>query len=243
MVQLALVYAYYRNPTMLAHQYEVWASYPQEIKDQIEIVITDDCSPDEEAASTVPRPEGLPTLRLFRHTKRVNWNQNECRNVGAFNAQAEWLLLTDMDHIVPAETMVVALKINKPKMVFMFSRVSLPDYDIMLNRHGRPKPHPNSWLMTREMYWKIGGYDAFFSGFYGTDSFFRTRVLAAARMHILRAHLVRVPREVIADASTTDLLRKENRKPGFHRRMRERKLASPCRDKILTLQTPWEKVC
>jgi hypothetical protein len=73
------------------------------------------------------------------------------------------------------------------------------------------KPHPNSWMMTRKMFDRIGGYDERFSGFYGTDGEFRDRVKAnAARVIILEEFpLIRVPRELVPDASTTRYGRKE----------------------------------
>jgi hypothetical protein len=46
---------YYRNPAMLSEQYRIWAGYPEDLKEQIEIVLVDDGSP--EPAIDVPRPD------------------------------------------------------------------------------------------------------------------------------------------------------------------------------------------
>jgi hypothetical protein len=71
------------------------------------------------------------------------------------------------------------------------------------------KPHPNSWLMTAKTYERIGGYDERFAGFYGTDSDFRDRAARKADIVMLDQVLIRVPRDVIPDASTRTYLRKQ----------------------------------
>jgi hypothetical protein len=68
-------------------------------------------------------------------------------------------------------------------------------------------PHPNSWLMTREMFWKVGGYDEALSGHYGTDGDWRRRMAAVAPIHILTDRLIR--HEYQQDSSTTAYLRKQ----------------------------------
>jgi hypothetical protein len=68
-------------------------------------------------------------------------------------------------------------------------------------------PHPNSWLMTRALFWKIGGYDEKLSGHYGTDGDWRRRMALKAPIHILSDRLIR--HEYQADSSTTAYLRKQ----------------------------------
>jgi hypothetical protein len=73
--------------------------------------------------------------------------------------------------------------------------------------------------MTGKMFDRIGGYDERFCGLYGTDGrFLRDVERVAGAIVQLPEVLVRVPREVIPDASTTTLVRK---KPEDKERMRE----------------------
>jgi hypothetical protein len=104
MRRLSIVMPYYMNPGMLAHQYETWAAYPADLKERVDIVIVDDGSPVSPAAD-VPRPEGLPPLGIFRVLEDRPWHQHGARNLGAFVAKGPWLLLTDMDHVLPAESL------------------------------------------------------------------------------------------------------------------------------------------
>jgi hypothetical protein len=71
------------------------------------------------------------------------------------------------------------------------------------------KPHPNSWLLTRAMYDRVGGYDERYRGVYGTDGIFAKQLRQNARkIAPLKEVLIRYPREVVPDASTTTLARK-----------------------------------
>jgi glycosyltransferase involved in cell wall biosynthesis len=188
--------AYYLNPGMLAKQYETIASYPDLIKKRLEYIVVDDGSPHSPAAS-VQRSPGLPELKIFRIKVDVRWNMDAARNIGVKEASAKWLLLTDVDHFIPVNTMNAAvfqpLDANR---VYRFARVSAPD---MLPHHA----HPNSWLMSRNLYKRVGGYDERFAGYYGTDDDFRDRIMQVCAIVNLSWHLIRLPCELIPDASTT----------------------------------------
>jgi hypothetical protein len=199
--RVTLCMAYYQNAGMLAEQFRRIRSLSPELRDQICVVIVDDGSPDGEAQG---EPIGCP-LSIYRIQVDVRWNQDAARNIAAHNAPTQWLLLTDMDHIVsmPAWKRVLEEKLHKEN-VYRFSRTTLEP-----NLKETPyKPHPNSWLMTRRMYDQIGGYDERFAGHYGTDAEFRDRVARTAAIVMLDEHLIRVPRETIPDASTTTYVRK-----------------------------------
>lgn len=200
---VTLVLPYYRNAEMLGEQYERITQLPADVRNGLQLIVVDDGSP-KSPAEAVGRPElGIAGFQLFRIDVDVRWNWLAARNIGVEKAKTEWVLLTDIDHIVPEKTWrrLQEHKLN-PRKVYRFSRLDLPDLTPY-------KPHPNSWLMTRELFDKIGGYDERFSGFYGTDGEFRDRVRANAEIVMLDEALLRVPREVIADASTTTYLRKQ----------------------------------
>lgn len=195
---LTLILPYYDNPGMLAEQQRIWSAYPADLKDALNVIVVDDGSPTTPARA-VMGPTGLASFRLYRTLVDVRWNWLFCRNLGADKATTEWILLTDIDHVLPAETLRVILDSRfdfSPSCAYRFSRVDAPDLTPY-------KPHPNTWLMTRALYQRIGGYDERFSGYYGTDADFRERVQQHASAVVLRAEpLIRYPRSVLADAST-----------------------------------------
>lgn len=208
---LSLVMPFYMNRGILAAHYETWASYPDALKASIEAVIVDDGSPDGEDALGVPRPDGLPSVRIYKVREDRPWHQHAARNLGAFEAAAPWLLITDMDHVLPADMLEPMICLCNYDVVTTFGRVDAPDGRPTM-KNGQRHPHPNTFLMSKDRFWRIGGYDEDLVG-YGTDGFFRTRVAASGVpvSHRCDITLVRYPREVIADASTRTLPRKDGR--------------------------------
>lgn len=201
--ELTLINPYYENPGMLARQYAHLAALAPDVRKRIRYIVVDDGSPDHPAR----KPEsdlGLGGFALYRIQVDVRWNWIACRNLAAEKAATAWLLMTDIDHMLPEDTARRLLDgpLDYAK-VYRFSRVDAPDLTPY-------KPHPNSWFMTRRTFDRVGGYDERFSGFYGSDGEFRDRVKAATGEPVMLPEvLVRVPREVVADASTTRYGRKE----------------------------------
>lgn len=246
---LALALPYYRNPQMLAHQYGVWAAYPAEVRAQIEVVIVDDGSPAPEAAADVPRPAGLPALRIFRVLEDRPWHQHGARNLAMQQAQAPWVFLSDMDHVLPAHTAAALLPlvaIAPRDTVYTFARVDAPTLQPTRNARGELKPHVNTFALARAHYWAIGGYDEDLVG-YGTDSYFRRRLKAASRCrHLDDLSIIRVPREVIPDASgwapgvDPKAFRDAGRRGAHVRQVAARKAVTKAPPTVLAF--PWEAV-
>lgn len=240
---LSLVYPFYANPTMLSEQYRIWAAYPEELKERLEVVVVDDGTPyPETAAGNVERPAGLPTLRIFRVLKDLPWHQHGARNLGAHVAAGAWLFLSDMDHVLPSESLAVLVPKLNYEVVYTFRRLDAPTLAPTM-KNDRPHPHPNTFAMTRRRYWEVGGYDEDCTG-YGTDSFFRSRLFADRQpVHLLDVPIVRYPRQVVPDASTRTLPRKEGRPAGHRHRLRAL-VARKAREgrKPTTLAFEWTRV-
>lgn len=243
MKHITLVMPYYLNPVMLAYQYNVWGSYADDVKDKLDIVIVDDGSPDHHAAD-VPRPNDLPRLSIYRVQVDIPWNQHGARNLGAHVAEGPWLLMTDMDHVVPEDTLRTLLTLKNERRVYTFFRVDAHTMEPTCRPDGSFKAHPNSFALTREAYWNVGGYDEDFCGMYGTDGLFRRRLYSQYKQTPLEdAVIIRYGREVIPDASTTTLeRRKDGSVKGETRRRMEWKASNGRTKVIATLQFPWQRV-
>lgn len=204
-----LVMAYYENAGMLQRHLETWAGFSKEIRDLLNVVVVDDGSPNAPALDAIRGHEeildylGPGGFQLWRMGKDVRWNQDACRNIGVHQSVTRWVLLTDMDHVVPEKTWahLMTAKLKKER-AYRFARVNAPNLDPY-------KPHPNSWALTRDLYWYAGGYDEALAGLYGTDGDFKVRLNRCAEIHDLPVPIIRYPREVIPDASTTTLQRKD----------------------------------
>lgn len=240
---LSVVMAYYNNPEMLAYQYRVWEAYPQELKRRVDFVIVDDGSKD--PAHHVQIPDGLD-VSIYRIKVDIPWNQDGARNLGCSEARGPWLFMTDMDHVLPLTTLEYVL--SQPlseKYAYMFARVEHFDGRPVRDKKGAPKPHPNTYLMTRQMYWDVGGYDEYFRGLYGTDGMFNHRLSQRYTIRLLNKHPIeRVTRDEVRDADTLTLKRKEDRPKDFLVQAKKRKAADPeWANQIMLLNFEWEKVC
>jgi hypothetical protein len=203
--EITIVFAYYDNPSMLEFQWQQIARYPKALRDRIEVIVVDDASPITPAASVV-RPQSLPEHRIYRIAKDIPWNQDAARNIGAHEASSPWLLLTDIDHVVPAETLWGLLDLDKdPTVLYTLGRTKFFSDDVR-------EPHPNSYVMTRGMYWAIGGHDEDYAGIYGKDYLFRRRALKKTReVHLPDLRLARVGTSNIPDAGTRTIPRRNTR--------------------------------
>jgi hypothetical protein len=196
-----LILPYYENPQFLRQQIGWWRTYPEHLKDHISAIVVDDGSPDQPARFVFEGGWEMPfPIRLFRIGVDIRWNWLAARNIGAYHAEDGWLLLTDIDHVLPAST-AESLMYGKhdPSVVYAFSRIE---------HTGEPaSPHSASFFMTKQMFWEIGGYDETLSGFYGTDGDYRRRLAQHAKIQILTDRLIR--HEYQGDSSTTAYLRKQ----------------------------------
>ena len=243
---LSFCLAFYRNQGMLAEQYRIWAALPDDLKAQIEIIIGDDASP--EPAAAVPRPSGLPPLRIFRlqdvtRPERPPWRQDAIRNRAVDLARGSWLFLTDMDHVLPENSLRQFLKrTDGVDVVYSFQRLDAPDLTPKRDSKGNLHPHPNTYAMTKARYWKLGGYDEEFCGIYGTDGWYRRMLLNSAPfVHLENIPIVRYSRDVIPDASTKSREDRDNaRAPGVVNRRLAEKAEQNLKPVVLSI--PWELV-
>lgn len=203
--RVTIIYPYYENPVFLTKQLGGWSAMPWSLRQHLLVIVVDDGSPKAHAVDVVKSWTKLPhpyvvTPRLFRVDVDVRWNWLAARNIGAKHAVNGWLLMSDMDHVVTEKSLRdVVFGEHDPNFIYRFSRKEHTGESI--------HPHPNSWLMTRDMFWKVGGYDEALSGYYGTDSEYRRRCAATAPIRILTTTLVR--HEYVGDSSTTHYKRKQ----------------------------------
>jgi hypothetical protein len=210
---VTLIYPFYRNSGFLRQHLSWWGTFPAHLRANLSAVIVDDGSP-EPAAPVVASLEHPFPIRVFRIAQDVRWNWLAARNIGLHHAAEGWVLVTDMDHVVPEST-ADALVYGKhdPAVIYGFSRIE--------HTGDKVSAHPNSWFLTREMFWKVGGYDETLSGHYGTDGDWRRRCAATAPMQILSNRLVR--HEYQGDSSTTAYQRKQPMDAAVGQMVRARK--------------------
>lgn len=230
MKKITAIYPYYENPLFFAYQLNVWAQYKANVGDHVSFIVVDDGSKITKASEMLRVASLRPRdIRLYEIEVDVRWNWLAARNIGAHHADDQWVLLTDMDHVITEEVLYELIRgDHDPFKIYRFSR---------REHHGKQiHPHPNSWFMTKRMFWRVGGYDEALSGHYGTDGEYRRRCAATAKINILTDELVR--HEYIDDSSTTHYLRKQPEDAAVKRMIRAR----PSNWKPKTLSFPYHEV-
>lgn len=231
---------YYENAGMLSEQVSYLANLPDKIRDALEYIVVDDGSP--LAPARVPNFPGplFFDFSIYRIEVDLPWNHIAARNIAVHHAKHDWLFMTDMDHRVPQETWEALLAYVETDalshdVVFTFDRVDAPDMTPY-------KPHPHTWFMNKKVWRRFGGYDERFSGHYGMDFLARERLQAFAGFHALPFPVVRYPREVIADASTTCYERKSDEDRAFVKDLRTRLKREGTYEQPETLTFPYHRV-
>lgn len=244
---ITIIVPYYRNPLMLAEQISVWNLYPEGYR----FVVVDDGSP-EPAVDVITQgatTQTLERLELYRVGVDIPWNRGGARNLGAHVATTPWIIHLDIDHVLPPPCAVELLSFRAdPRRWYRFPRHRKGKADATRKKDkiasdvvfGRIHPHVDSYLCTRELYWKVGGYDEDYSGCLGGGNPFLKQLEVAAGVEMMpeEIHLHVYTRHAIADASDTTLSRSPEE---YSRRRREKERAGRTRA-VNPLRFEWSRV-
>ncbi len=135
-----------------------------------ELIIFDDGS---QVPLEFKDPVSFP-FRLIPTNDRRPWTQNLVRNIGADLALGEYLLMTDIDHVLTPEALN-AVSTFRGDMLKFARRVGCLDQNGSVSRPQEDiHPHVNTFAIKKALYKRSGGYDRVPSG-YGDDRTFRSR--------------------------------------------------------------------
>ena len=217
MPAFTLIVPYYRNMKMLARQLEEFERYPPK---GMAIIVVDDGSPEPARAILDFASESLrKLLTLYRITVDIPWNREGARNLAALKASTDWLVQVDIDHILPAAACERLIDFDaSDDFWYRFPRWRQGRADETRQKDkigrdvafGQIHEHIDSYLMTRDAYLALGGYDEDFAGCLGGGTDFLKRaehkygapLLLPADMHL---HVY--TRDRISDASDWSLSR------------------------------------
>ena len=139
---------------------ETYAGYEAEVLDRIQFVVVDDGSP---LAYDIPDLD--LNLTWLKITDDIPWNQAGARNLGVLYAKSDTVLMADLDHEFPEDTLRhMAGRRPCGRNCYRIYRTD--------RRTGRiKKKHPNIFLMSRARFMRFFGYDEEFSGHYGAEDY------------------------------------------------------------------------
>lgn len=247
MNQITLILPYYNQPEMLSQQLMSIDGY----QDIFKVIIVDDGSQDFRANELsifgVPR-RFAKNISIYRIIEDIPWNRNGARNLGATVANTEWILQTDIDHILSPinATRLINTTLDKSKW-YQFARSRIGQADETRRKdaldpnaeEGEIKPHIDSYLITRERFLS-SPYDERYRGFLGGGSPFLARMkrlygepelLSDVRLNVFTRHMV-------PDSSTQGLSRDTSQYKELRRQIQATGDDTP----IKPLNFKWQKV-
>lgn len=248
---VTIIVPYYRNTEMLKEQLAFWSIAPEGIR----FIVVDDGSPEpalpiiKDMAST----EVLERLQLYRVLKDIPWNRGGARNLGAYQCQTLWMVHIDIDHVLPPVCYEPLLQfVPNPKNWYRFERWRVGRADETRQKDHRkhgvsPRDeyvqigeHVDSYLVTKGLYWTVGGYDEDYSGCLGGGTPFIEQLtrLAAPRLLPPGIRLHVYTRHAIRDASDFSLSRDTTE---YSRRKKEKQKRGETRA-VNAIRFPWERL-
>lgn len=158
MADLTLITHVYNAQAPVDRQLALWQQFSPELRARLSFLVIDDHSD-----TPLQVDKGALDLRLVRVDDDIDWNMPGCRNLAATLCETPWLLFFDVDNVC-SEASLRKIVDNLPRLdksrLHVFRRTE-NGVDV--------EPHINSFLITRQGFFKAGGYDEDFSGHYGFE--------------------------------------------------------------------------
>lgn len=247
MTELTLVMAVYGQPRMLAEQFAAIRGYGPEVNDHLNVVVVDDCgTPPVEELEVEAMSIGVKGAKLLRVEQDIPWNQMGARNLG-MHVSSGWCLMIDPDMVFDGPMMhrmiEAASKLQRGRVAkYGLKHVSSGKLDMS---------SPNTYLIHRDDFFEVGGYDEDYAGHKGWSDVQMLDVLRSTYKIELRPDLYANFHSTasIADAMVTKLDRstKENRKKRLKKVAQSRAAGGwarwvKTRKEVPRLRFPWKMI-
>lgn len=166
LINLTIFFPYYNNLIELKKNIYHYNDLSPKLKEKIEIFIVDDGSNKIHALDILKTMNYNLNLTLYRINIDIPWNMPETNNLAFKFAKYDILLRTDIDNFIDEKNLLKIFDKNIcDKNMYFFDRYLID----LNNKKKKIKYHPNTYLISKQLFDKIGGYNESFSGNYGYD--------------------------------------------------------------------------
>ncbi len=167
-MKLSFYFPYYNQPSTLRERLLLYSNMDPEILSLVEFIVVDDGSmehPIEDVLKDFEIKKGF-NLIVLRINIDIPWNQPEANNFGIFHANNDFIFRTDIDHFLPESELKNLLQElpNLPKNTVFF-----PTNRFSLSENNTINQHVNTFIIRKTEYFKVNGFNEFFSKSYGSD--------------------------------------------------------------------------
>lgn len=215
---LNVVMSVYGQPEMLGLNLDTIASYEDDVLDLLTIIVVDDAGEPPVDEAFCKRFPGV-NLHVFRILDDIPWNQPGGRNLGMHRADPQWTVMLDPDMVFSQtqmrKLMTAAGKMRRREVLrYGLRHMNEPERAVDMSS-------PNTYLIHREDFLAVGGYDEDYSGHKGWSD--------VQLLDVLRSHFKIVQRpDVFADFYSTGQIKDAavhslDRKTKHNRKIRLRK--------------------
>lgn len=205
MDKLVVALTYYNCPLMLQEQMKYWQGYPDELTQHVKVILIDDGSVVHPAEKEIKKALSRIPVELYRIKQDICQNTFGARNLAlhiAKNESAKWVLCLDIDHVLPQRGLEGYMELKPglhPSFYYYPLRYRKQQQGIIaLSRH------IDTYLLTPDLFWEVGGYDEDLTGYYYNGPALHFRLGLSRKttgIDVDNLHLFFYPSTIIPDAS------------------------------------------
>jgi GT2 family glycosyltransferase len=156
MNSITIIQTYYNDPEYLNQAIGSWNSYDVPVS----IILIDDGSEEYPASEIMLQQKFRDNINVsfYEVTEDIGFNSHGCRNLGAAVSKTDWLIFLDIDHFLSADQLN---KLYRTKLSedYWYGFTTIHNGN-ELRMGGGPS---NTFMCTKTMYERGGGYDEFYT--------------------------------------------------------------------------------
>jgi hypothetical protein len=106
-------------------------------------------------------------LKFFCTHDASSWSEHMATNLGIREAAGEYILKTDIDHIITREVLDIAMRFDNKNLMMFFNRKEgkLDEGGNLVDLGTERTVHGNTFILKRDWFLKVGGYNEYGEGY------------------------------------------------------------------------------